>query len=99
MTVGRVSLCEHQKDTKETAGGKPCDINFLFYFKIVSQQGETQRNPVGPKPTEPSRTEAPLIIAMSLLQDKAFRGWRGGEERREGKKKKGEEVGGQVEGR
>lgn len=42
------------------------DINFLFYFKIFSQQGETQRSPEGPKPIEPSRTEAPLIIAMSL---------------------------------
>ena len=43
-----------------------CDIYFFFYFKIFSQQDETQRRPESPKPIEPSRTEAPLIIAMSL---------------------------------
>lgn len=64
----------------------PCDINFFFYFKIVSQQDETQRSPEGPKPIEPSRTEAPLIIAMSLScrtrgwsREKKKKGWRGWE--------------------
>lgn len=41
------------------------DINFFFYFKIFSKQDETQ-SPEVPKPIEASKTEAPLIIAMSL---------------------------------
>lgn len=66
----------------------PRDINFFFYFKIFSQQDETQRSPEGPKPIEPSRTEAPLIIAMSLC----CRTRRSGErekERKKGKERKG----------
>lgn len=65
----------------------PRDINFFFYFKIFSQQDETQRSPEGSKPIEPSRTEAPLIIAMSLC----CRTRRSGE--REKERKKGKERG------
>lgn len=68
---------EERQKTKKL----PCDINFLFYFKIVPQQGETQRSPEGPKPIEPSRTEAPLIIAMSLCcRTRRSEGGKGGKE-------------------
>lgn len=73
------------RDTKKRV---PRDINFFFYFKIFSQQDETQRSPEGPKPIEPSRTEAPLIIAMSLC----CRTRCSGEREKERKKGKGEET-------
>lgn len=57
-------ICSHSLYNNKQRNSS--DIHFIFYFKIVSQQGETQRSPEGSKPIEPSRTEAPLIIAMSL---------------------------------
>ena len=63
-----------------------CDIYFFFYFKIFSQQDETQRRPESPKPIEPSRTEAPLIIAMSLCC--RTRRSEGGKKKRKEKEKK-----------
>lgn len=58
-------LCKWRKYT-QLWKNSPCDINFFFYFKIFFQLDEIQRSPEVPKPKEPSRTEAPLIIAMSL---------------------------------
>lgn len=83
-----ISQCFYLPTSEETLKKRvPRDINFFFYFKIFSQQDETQRSPEGPKPIEPSRTEAPLIIAMSLC----CRTRRSGE--REKERKKGKERG------
>lgn len=84
-----ISQCFYLPMSEETQQQKrvPRDINFFFYFKIFSQQDETQRSPEGPKPIEPSRTEAPLIIAMSLC----CRTRRSGEREKE-RKGKGEET-------